>query len=178
MSQLVGTTPSLGGRGPTCLSPHPWGNSKAWPEVGETTQKYLLTNVIWMDYFSLTIFFSIDLSFCRFVWWPLIFSSSKLKAQVSFSDRLLCLSVNFSYFHLLRLHWANFNPTLHTAYLDEEHLSLFKWRNTPFSKGRWLHKQNSKNSLTTLKKTSPEPLDQFQPNWHEASLSEDDSIFF
>ena len=63
-----------------------------------------------------------------------VFSSPELKAQVSFSDRLLsvvrpsvCSSVNFSHFHLLlKNHWANFNQTWHKASLGDRDSSLFK----------------------------------------------------
>ena len=60
-----------------------------------------------------------------------VFSSPELKAQVSFSDHLssgvclsvrpsVCLSVNFSHFHLLlQNHWANFNQTWHKVSLGE-----------------------------------------------------------
>ena len=98
------------------------------------------------------------------VW--VFFSSPELKTQVSFSDHLsfvvclsvrlsvrpsvrpsVCLSVNFSHFHLLLFnHWANFTQTWHKASLGEGDSSLFKWRATPFSKGR--HLRNSKNTLT------------------------------
>ena len=56
----------------------------------------------------------------------IVFSLPELKAQVSFSDRLfsvirlyVCLSVNFSHFHLLKNHLANFNQTSHKAPLCE-----------------------------------------------------------
>ena len=49
----------------------------------------------------------------------------------------VCLSVNFSHFHLLlQNHWANFNQTWHKVFLGEGDSSLFKWRATPFPKGR------------------------------------------
>ena len=75
-----------------------------------------------------------------------VFSSPELKAQVSFSDHLssvrpsvclsVCLSVNFSHFHLLlQNHWANFNQTCHKASLGEGDSSLFKWRARPFPRG-------------------------------------------
>ena len=49
----------------------------------------------------------------------------------------VCSSVNFSHFQLpLQNHWANFNQTWHNASLDGRNSSLFKWRATPFSKGR------------------------------------------
>ena len=70
------------------------------------------------------------------------FSSPELKAQVSFSDHLssvvclsvhpsvrpsVCLSVNFSHFHLLLQNdWANFNQTWHKVSLGEGDSSLFK----------------------------------------------------
>ena len=78
-----------------------------------------------------------------------LFSSPELKAQVSFSDHLssvlcpsvrlsVCLSVNFSHFHLLlQNHCANFNQTWHKASLGEGDSSLFKWMAPPFSKGRY-----------------------------------------
>jgi hypothetical protein len=64
----------------------------------------------------------------------LIFSSPELKAQVSYSDRLLSvvrpsvhLSVNFSHFRLLlQNHLANFNQTWHKSSLREGGSSLFK----------------------------------------------------
>ena len=73
-----------------------------------------------------------------------VFSSPELKAQVSFSDHLssiVCtsvrLSVNCSHFHLLlQNHWANFNQTWHKVFLVKGDSSLFKWRATPFPKGR------------------------------------------
>ena len=63
-----------------------------------------------------------------------VFSSPDLKAQVSFSDCLLsvvrpsvCLSVNFSHFHLLlKNNWANINKTWHKASLGGEDSNLFK----------------------------------------------------
>ena len=68
------------------------------------------------------------------VYFNKIFSSPELKAQVSFSDRLssvVCL------FHLLlQNHLANFNQTWHKVFLGEGDSSLFKWRATPFPKGR------------------------------------------
>ena len=49
----------------------------------------------------------------------------------------VCPSVNFSHFHLLlQNHWANFNQTWHKVSLGEGDSSLFKWRATPFPKGR------------------------------------------
>ena len=48
----------------------------------------------------------------------------------------VCPSVNFSHFHLLQNHWANFNQTCHKASLGGGDSSLYKWRATPFSKGR------------------------------------------
>ena len=75
-------------------------------------------------------------------------SSPELKTQVSFSDHMssvvclsvrpsVCLSVNFSHFHLLlQNHWTNFNQTWLKAYLGEGDSSLVKWRAPPFSKGR------------------------------------------
>ena len=69
----------------------------------------------------------------------ILFSSPELKAQVSFSDHLssvvclsvrlpsVCLSVNFSHFHLLlQNHWAVFNQTWHKVSLGEGDSSLFK----------------------------------------------------
>ena len=51
-----------------------------------------------------------------------LFSSPKLKAQVSFSDRLLSirLSVNFPHFNLLQNHWVYLNQTKHKAALGWE----------------------------------------------------------
>ena len=53
-----------------------------------------------------------------------------LKAQVSFSDRLLSvvrLTICLSHFHLLlQNHWANFNQTWHKASLGEGNSSFFK----------------------------------------------------
>ena len=85
-----------------------------------------------------------------------VFSSPELKAQVSVSDHLssvvclsvrlsvcpsvclslpVCMSVNFSHFHLLQNHWANFDQTWHNVSLGEGDSSLFIWRATPFPKG-------------------------------------------
>ena len=69
----------------------------------------------------------------------------RMKAQLSFSDwnfiAALCLVVivvNFSYYRLLiQNHKTNFNQTWNEALWDS---SLFKWRDTPFFKGRWLIK--------------------------------------
>ena len=49
----------------------------------------------------------------------------------------VCLSVNFSHFHLLlQNQWANFNQTWHKAFISGGNSSLCKWRATSFSKGR------------------------------------------
>ena len=61
------------------------------------------------------VLFYFHLYFCLFV-----FSSPELKAQVSFSDRLLSVSpsVKFSHFQLpLQNHWANFNQIWNKASL-------------------------------------------------------------
>ena len=57
------------------------------------------------------------------------FSSCELKAQGNFSVRLLyiCLSVNFSHFHLLlKKHGSIFNQTWHKAFLGEGDTSVYK----------------------------------------------------
>ena len=49
-----------------------------------------------------------------------LFRSPELKAQVSFSDHLssvVCLSENFSHFHILQNHWVNYNQTWHKVSL-------------------------------------------------------------
>jgi hypothetical protein len=84
-----------------------------------------------------------SVGFCSM--WPIhshfVFSSSELKAQVSFSDRLLsvvcpfvwCLSVRLLHFQLLlQNRWANFNQSWHKSSLGKEDLELYKWRTTPF----------------------------------------------
>ena len=49
----------------------------------------------------------------------------------------VCLSVNFSHFHLLlQNHWANFKQTWYKVSLGEGDSSLFKWRATPFPNAR------------------------------------------
>ena len=88
--------------------------------------------------YVLKMSFEIDIS----IQW--VFSSPELKAQVSFSDRLLsvvclsvCPSVNFSHFQLLfQNHWTNFNQTWHKASLGGGDSIFFKCRATPSSKGR------------------------------------------
>jgi hypothetical protein len=78
-----------------------------------------------------------------------LFSSPELKAQVSFSDRLLsvvCLSVCPSVWRLsvrllhfqllLQNRWANFNQSWHKSSLGKEDSELYKWRTPPFPKGR------------------------------------------
>jgi hypothetical protein len=60
-----------------------------------------------------------------------IFSSPELKAQVSYSDRLLSvvrLSVRklLHFRLLLQNRWTNFNQTWHKSSLGEGDLSLFK----------------------------------------------------
>jgi hypothetical protein len=70
-----------------------------------------------------------------------IFSSPELKAQVSYSDRLLSvvrLSVcKLLYFRLLlQNRWANFNQTWYKSSLWKGDSSLFKWRGLSLSKGR------------------------------------------
>jgi hypothetical protein len=71
-----------------------------------------------------------------------IFSSPELKAQVSFSDHLLsvvCLSWRLSVRHfqlLLQNRLANFNRSWHKSSLGKGDSELFKWRTTPFPKGR------------------------------------------
>ena len=68
--------------------------------------------------------------------WPfLVFISPELKAQVSYSDRLLSvvrLSVRLSVCKLLHFRlllqnrWANFNQTWHKSSLSKVDSSLFK----------------------------------------------------
>jgi hypothetical protein len=74
-----------------------------------------------------------------------IFTSPELKAHVSFSDRLLSivclsvwrLSVRLLHFQLLlQNRWANFNQSWHKSSLGKEDSELYKWRTTPFPKGR------------------------------------------
>ena len=50
---------------------------------------------------------------------------------------LSVIIINFSHFHLLLKHWANFNQTWHKASLVERNSNLLKWRAPPFSKGRY-----------------------------------------
>ena len=105
-----------------------------------------------------------DLSFLAHLSWKL-----KWAFLIAFRPSSVCPSVNFSYFRLLlQNHWANFNQTCHKASLGEGNSSLFKWRAPPFSKGRLL--RNSENKLTKFKKSSPEPLSQFQPNLAQSIL--------
>ena len=89
----------------------------------------------------------------------------------------VCLSVNFSHFHLLQNHWANFNQTWHKVSLCEGDSSLFKRRAPPFSKGRKLG--NKKNKLTTVKNLLLQNhWANFNQTWHKASLDEGDSSLF
>jgi hypothetical protein len=95
----------------------------------------------------------VDLMLCKCK----IFSSPDLKAQVSYSDRLLsvvclsgrlsvclavrpsvCLSVcKLLHFRLLlQNHWANFNQTRHKSSLGGGDSSFFKWRGLPLTKWR------------------------------------------
>ena len=72
-----------------------------------------------------------------------LLSSPELKAQVSFSDNFLsvvcpsvCLSVNFSHFHLLlQNHWAHFNQNWHNASLGEADSFSSNEGPQPFPKG-------------------------------------------
>ena len=66
--------------------------------------------------------------------------------DLSFFDRLssivrlsVCLSVNFSHFHPLQKHQANFNQTWHKAFLRERDSNLFKSRATTFLKVHVCH---------------------------------------
>ena len=75
-----------------------------------------------------------------------LFGPPDLKAQVSFFDRLssivrlsVCPSVNFSHFHPLQKHQANFNQTWHKAFLREGDSNLFKSRATTFLKVHVCH---------------------------------------
>ena len=69
-------------------------------------------------------------------------TSSKLKAQVSFSDHLLsvvrssvCLST--SHLHLLlQNYWANLNQTWHKVSFGRGNSNVFKQSVPPFSNGR------------------------------------------
>ena len=62
----------------------------------------------------------------------------------------------------LQNHWANFNQTWRKTCFGEGNSSLNNWRAPLFSKRRYL--QNSKNTLTNLKKSSSlKPLGLFQP---------------
>ena len=52
-------------------------------------------------------------------------NSPEVTAQVSFSNLVVRLSLNFSYFHLLlQNHWVNFNQSWHKASLGKENSSL------------------------------------------------------
>ena len=74
-----------------------------------------------------------------------IFSSLELMAQVSFTDRnlsvvccllsIVIIVVNFSHFHLLQNHWANFKQTLHKASLSVGDSSLLNEVPCPFPSG-------------------------------------------
>jgi hypothetical protein len=46
------------------------------------------------------------------------------------------LSVKHLYFRLLQNRWANFNQTWHKSSLGKGDSELYKWRTTPFHKGR------------------------------------------
>ena len=86
--------------------------------------------------------------------------------------------VNFSHFHfLLQNHWIYFNQTWHKPSIAEQNSSLFKWRVSSFSRGRWYW--NSKNTLTKFMKIFFwEPLSQFQPNLTQCILGLRDSSLF
>jgi hypothetical protein len=79
-------------------------------------------------------------SFICFVVVYLIVCSPELKAQVSYSDRLLSiirLAVRLLHFRLLlQTRWANCNQRWHKLSLGKGDSDLFIWRATPYSKGR------------------------------------------
>ena len=75
---------------------------------------------------------------------------------------LIVVVVNFSHFHLLRNHWANFYLIRHKASLGEGDSRLFKWRTPPFCKGE--NYEIAKIYINEISKTSPEPLGQFHSN--------------
>ena len=67
-------------------------------------------------------------------WWKILIDWMKHWWKISIC-LYLSLSVNFSYFRLLKNHGANFNQIWHKAFLGEGNSSLFKWRTPTFSKG-------------------------------------------
>ena len=106
-----------------------------------------------------------------------VFSSSKLKSQVSFWSPVVVhpyvhLSVNFSHFYLLPQNcWANFNQTWHKASLGQGDSCYFKWRAPPFSKGRYNKKAKYIDKLKNLLQNH---WANFIQTWHKASLSHKD----
>ena len=113
----------------------------------------------------------------RVTCWLYFISSPELKAQVSFSD----LSVRPSVCKLYTFSSSSpeplgqFQPNL--VFLGEEDPSLFKWRATPFPKGRQLG--NNENKFTTFKNLLLQNYwANFNQTWHKVSLGEGDSSLF
>ena len=74
-----------------------------------------------------------------------------------FWSPVVCLSVNFSHFQLLlQNHWANFNQT------SQSILGLRGFKFVQMFQGEII--EQCKILLKILKKSSPEPLGQIQPN--------------
>ena len=77
------------------------------------------------------------------------------------------------HWHLLtQKHWASFNTNVGTNHPYSRELGLFKWRTTPFSKGKI--QRNSENVFTTFKNLL---LQNHRPN-STACLGEGDSCLF
>ena len=98
---------------------------------------------IYFLFFFFWIYFCIYLWYCRYfefhyaiVCCLSAYLSQRLKW--TFLIKICPLSivgvvVNFSHFHLLQNHWANFKQTWHKASLDVGDSSFFKWRINKFS---------------------------------------------
>ena len=122
----------------------------------------------YLHYFLSILLYIISSNFIAHLSWKLKWA---FLIACCLSVRLsVCPSENFSHFQLLlQNHLANFNQTCHKASVGEGDSSLFKWRVTPFSRGRqyWKCKIILKIFKNLLLQNRLAYLNQ---TWHKASL--------
>ena len=88
---------------------------------------------------------------------------------VSFMDALKVVARR----HHVQNTVASFNQTWHTASMSQGTSCFFRWRASPFFKGRYL-----RNTLKKFKTLLKNYWENFNQIWHKTSLDEGDSSLF